>query len=254
MKYKQKYLNLKKLIGGADPHGCTPEELMTNLNYETECKNNTAVIGSCGVPSFDNDLTFQLEDDTFINLQKIFNFCNENEQISNIHIVLGATKKFNSDFFTNENSIILYFDPFNATYTDIIDNLYNYPNSMSFKFRLPFPLNHLDEKSKIILNIIIEINKIKPIFITNRMCGTCHRSLYYLVQNNVKYTVNPEQGLGIMDTEEIKNCFFKYQYITIGKKIIRTEYKFNDNGEKMKNDDGEYIYEGDSEIWYQKKI
>jgi len=34
----------------------------------------------------------------------------------------------------------------------------------------------------------------------------------------------------------------------------RVNDKFDDNGEKMKNDDGEYIFEGDGEIWYPKKI
>ena len=36
------------------------------------------------------------------------------------------------------------------------------------------------------------------------MCGSCHRPLYYLVDNGVEYIVEPEQGLSHADTEEIK--------------------------------------------------
>ncbi len=240
LKYKEKYLNLKKMIGGNPPHCCEPEELMTNLNYETECTNVISVVGSCGEPSFGFGLTFELSEEHFLKLKNIFKFCSENEQITNIHIILGATENLKSDFNDNQNekSIYLFFDPVNPNYIDTIENLSKYPSIKLFKFNLSFPLNHLEEKSKQILELIIEINKNKPIYITNRMCGTCHRSLYYLVNNGIKYIVNPEQNLSDeLDTDEVRNCFNKnkYTYKTCGKKIVKTK----------KNGDGEE----EGEIW-----
>lgn len=44
----------------------------------------------------------------------------------------------------------------------------------------------------------------------NKMCGTCHRSLYYLVKNaskNFTYEVSPEQTTNTSDTDDIKKCF-----------------------------------------------
>jgi hypothetical protein len=86
---------------------------------------------------------------------------------------------------------------------DIVSDIYH--------VKVGFPLN-TDGTNKLVLDKILEITKVSKIHLYNQMCGTCHRSLYYLVQNateNFTYTVNPEQGLGPQDTEDIKRCFKK---------------------------------------------
>lgn len=77
-----------------------------------------------------------------------------------------------------------------------------------YTFNLFFPLNCTGNSKKILdsLAYMNNNNNIKP-RITNRMCGTCHRSLYYLVQCGIEYFVNPEQGLGNQDNFAIKKCF-----------------------------------------------
>jgi hypothetical protein len=74
-----------------------------------------------------------------------------------------------------------------------------------------FPLN-IESSNKYVLDKIFQMtNKFKFIII-NKICGSCFRSLYYLVQNSTKdrltYQVNPGQGLSTVDdTYDIKSCW-----------------------------------------------
>jgi len=223
---------------------------MTNNKYDTECKNVTAVNGSCGEPSFKFGLTYELLEIEFNNLKKIFEFCKTSDKIINIHIILGATQNLTSDFEIDDNSILLFFDPNKAEYIDAPETINTDSSRKEFYFNIPFPLNYL-KKSKEILDVIIQINKTKPVFITNRMCGTCHRSLYYLVQNGVKYIVNPEQGLDeTMDPEDIRDCFdpSKYKYYRFNKsKIYMTKIKSNEDDDDDDDDDDD-----EGTFWYKK--
>lgn len=73
-----------------------------------------------------------------------------------------------------------------------------------------FPLSTGINSNKV-LDKIIELSKNKfKIKIINRICGSCFRSLRYLIakSDNIKYIVDPEQGLDkIMDSDEIRKCF-----------------------------------------------
>jgi hypothetical protein len=213
LKYKSKYLNLKQ-IGGAKL--CTPEELMTLPNYGTECKNVTKVVGSCGEPSFKEGKKSKINDIEKEKLLHIFNLFYG--KVEEIHIILGANPNFKSDFrIVKDNYVCLFFDPNGRDdiYSDTTEKI-NFPQIKEFKFKLPFPLNFTDTNSKEILDKIIEIhNKGINVYITNRICGTCFPSFYYLVKNGIQYKVAPEQGLDDIlknsinpqDTEEIKDCF-----------------------------------------------
>jgi hypothetical protein len=184
LKYKSKYTYLKQ-IGGE--RLCTPDELMTLPNHDTQCKNVTKVKGSCGDPSFDMGKKLIITYPEKEQLLQIFNFFHE--KVNDIHIILGVTTNFKTNFeIKNDKFVCLFFDPNGRDdiYSDTIDKI-KFPENRDFKFKLSFPLNFTDPNSKEVLDKIIEIkNKGKKIYLTNRMCGTCFPSFYYLVQNNIE--------------------------------------------------------------------
>ena len=210
LKYKNKYLKLKNQLGGA-PHFCQPEELMSNPNYEVKCVNVTCVNGSCGHPSFRDGLA-DLSDEVRDQNIRIFNLILEKNDIRYLDIILGATTNVRSDFDDLGNSLQLCISPI-----DNFDNFETLQNKIKttadfkgqlFTFKSEFPLNHITPNCKAVLDLLLQINASIKVRITNRMCGTCHRSLYFLVKHGIEYKVNPEQGLNpVLDTPEIINCF-----------------------------------------------
>ena len=236
LKYKNKYLALQRQFkgGSADaggcaentvvprrklreygseprPHICTINELMSRPDYEANCKNITMVTGSCAYPSFRDgvgDITV-VQKDQYVN---IFTLIREKD-IRYLDIIIGATDNLHSDFKDLDKSLQLLIDPSATNYNDydkIIKDITD--NKRKLFFKSIFPLNYT-LNSKIVLDLLIDINKTIKVRITNRMCGTCHRSLYYLVNNDIEYIVNPEQGLVEQDTSEIRTCFKEAEYV-----------------------------------------
>ncbi len=74
-----------------------------------------------------------------------------------------------------------------------------------------FPLN-INGTNKDVLDKILELTDKTTVNFYNKMCGTCFRSMHYLVNNavsNFTYTANPEQQLTDADTPDIRKCFKK---------------------------------------------
>jgi len=125
LKYKNKYLELKKQMGGV-PHFCQPNELMT-LPAE-DCINNTFVTGSCAQPAFKDGLAdiTSVQKDEYL---QIFNLIKEKGSIKYLNIILGATDNFKSEFDNSIESLSLcitpmaIFDDFNTLMTNIRTNI-----------------------------------------------------------------------------------------------------------------------------------
>jgi hypothetical protein len=235
LKYKNKYLKLKNQLGGAK--FCNPEELMSNPNYEIECINIGCANGSCSHPSFRDGLD-DLTDEICNKNITIFTLILEKNNIKYLDIILGAIEQTHSDFDDLGNSLQLCITPINS-FDDFdilkskIENIDNLGGNI-LTFNSEFPLNFQKRNCQKILDLLLRINDSIKVRITNRMCGTCHRSLYYLVQQGINYIVNPEQGLNNdLDTPEIIKCFknitytkFKDGYIVYDKDIADNDEEY----------------------------
>jgi len=224
---KNKYIALQKQLGGATV--CTIEELMTK--DLKDCKNQTMVIGSCGDPGFNtiegtSDVSSEIKDQ----LITIFNLIASKEpSVKYLDIILGSSTKNNSAFKDLSDSIQLCITPAEFdSYDTILKKIKDEKNinGKTYYMNTYFPLNYKDSNSKEILDLLIKINTSIKVRITNRMCGTCHRSLYYLVKNNIEYLVEPEQGFELdptkptFDTPEIKKCFKDVIYMKSKDKLF----------------------------------
>jgi len=216
LKWIGKYLENPEIIDYLKaPKFCSLEELMTFKNPERECSNVEGVYGGCGSPHFNagnNDID-ESQKDKWITIIDIITEKFKNESSPKyLDLVLGATRRY-EPAFDNKDSFTLNINPTNIEfdeYDSFIAKLKELPKMKNeiLKFKGSFPLTHNYPKSLEILNKLIKIHHNGIIVrITNRMCGTCHRSLYYLVKNYIFYEVAPEQGLGVQDTPEIRKCF-----------------------------------------------
>ena len=204
---KPGFLELFNFFGVAIKKSCSVEEYMTLDNPVDMCNNPTLVYGSCGSPNFLSGIHGLNE-----NNDKIVEFLEllmkTNITKKKVNIVLGSRK------IPESTNIYVTFDEgTSGKNIDLfIKELKCGVLNSSYHLKSYFPLN-TDGTNKLVLDKIHEMTKNFKVSIINKMCGTCHRSLYYLVQNgnaNLSYTVNPEQGLdSITDTEDIKKCFKK---------------------------------------------
>ena len=189
---------------------CTINEMMTSQeNIDIICypEDLNKVIGSCGEPSFINQQKVENEhNDKIIELfNYIIKLLPEN---STIGICVGAVESPIID----KNDINLNFN-FNADYMNIetiLDNIKtNNKLKKNYYIKKYFPTNQFGSNKEVLDKILELTNKYK-IYFTNKMCGSCFRSFWYLTKNakqNFDYSVNPEQKLGVMDTQEIRRCF-----------------------------------------------
>lgn len=184
---------------------CSHEEYMTVENPSQLCSNPELVIGSCINPSFFGNIhTINDNNEKIVEFFDLLIKANVEKKL--VNIILGSRVP------AGISNINVTFDPIQIHGNTLdyhikslkegsISNIYHVQNS--------FPLN-TDGTNKNVLDKILEMTTKFKVWIFNKMCGTCHRSLYYLVQNatrNFEYTVNPEQGLGSQDTEKIIECF-----------------------------------------------
>ena len=183
---------------------CTVEEYMTLDNPEQICNNPTLVNGSCGDPAFFNNIHTINKDNEkiveFLDLIKI-----NNTDKNRVNITLGSRN------IRPSSEIHITFNEF-ASGEEIdkyIKELKEEKISKTYHLSATFPLN-TDGSNKLVLDKVLEMTRDFEIFLSNKMCGSCFRSLYYLVQNaneNFTYSVNPEQGLAPADTPDIQKCF-----------------------------------------------
>ncbi len=209
--------NLKliiKKIGYSILSFCSTEEFMSTVIDSTQCTNNAVVEGSCGDPYFFNELTkANSYNDKLIQILNIIQA--KLEPGKTIALVVGETLSY------QEGDVTLYMDlgklgnysgrvPLKNIDTIIrqmqtrenIEGIYN--------IYCTFPTNQIGGNNKEVLDKIIELTATYNVKFINKMCGSCFRSMYYLVHNttqNFTYEVSPAQGFKSQDTDEIKKCF-----------------------------------------------
>lgn len=188
------------------PSNCRIDQMMVNQDYE-RCQNTSSVNGSCGDPSF-RESNIDINETTKNNLMNIFGGIIKYIE-KDIFIILGSHTpdlNFGDGIYLYFNKITGY-ENADSVIKKILSKIGFNEKKVSFYINEYFPLSHNFENSREVLDLILSINEIKNITIVNKMCGTCHRSLYHLVKNGCKYIVDPEQGLGIQDTLAIRSCF-----------------------------------------------
>ena len=221
-KYKQKYLHLKKMYAGVKY--CSIDEMMKmTITDFNKCDNKNLVIGSCGDPSFINNINDSKDytdiKNLFEEIQKYIIKIN----IKDIVIIVGAVYPKELQFSSSTSSLNIFITPISSftTVVQTIENL-NKTNDNSIRnlyVNAEFPLA-INDKIKEILDIIINIHfNYSKIFLINKLCGDCFRSFYYLRANSgetIGYDVSPLQGTDKRDTDAIQSCF-KYPIDTTTK-------------------------------------
>jgi hypothetical protein len=193
---------------------CTVKKFMTEPDVEKFCNNPSLVLGSCGNPSFFQSLYNENSSNyKIIELLNLINEKNDDEQ-KNIRIILGV--RSHKEFLSyNNNNIDLYFNE-ELPQSDDIDIVLNKINSDKdligpYYIKTYFPTN-IEKSNKDVLDKILEMTNKFKFTIINKICGSCFRSLYYLVQNSTNdrltYEVNPLQGLSNQsDSSDIRTCW-----------------------------------------------
>ena len=194
---------------------CSTEEFMNTVTDRTQCKNNNLVKGSCGDPSFFNELTNANSDND--KLLQIFNIIQQKlEPGKTIVIVVGESLSS-----TLGGDVTIYIEKSGYSHYDgkvpthEIDSIISRMSQRTvingvYNIRGSFPTNHIGGNNKEVLDKIIELTQNYKVEFINKMCGTCFRSMYYLVHNttqNFTYEVSPAQTLNSDDTPDIRRCF-----------------------------------------------
>jgi hypothetical protein len=203
---------------------CTINEMMTlqeDINNICYPEDLNRVKGSCGYPSFIDEQ--KIENDNNDKIIELFDYISRLlPENSTIGICVGAVQNPIRDKY----NINLNFN-LNATYTNIetildniktnLDNIKTNLDNIKTNEKLEknyyiknyFPTNQFGSNIKVLDKLLELTNKFK-IYFTNKMCGSCFRSFWYLTKNakqNFEYNVDPEQTLGVQDTPEIRSCF-----------------------------------------------
>jgi hypothetical protein len=214
-KYKKKYLHLKKMYAGGKL--CSINEMMNNSITEfNKCDNKDLVIGSCGDPSFINNI---LDYTDYTNIKNLFEEIKKyiikinitDIVITEIVIIIGGVYPVELNFQRSKSSLNIYITPTSdfKTVVQTIGEL-NKTDDNSIRdlyVNAEFPLA-LNDKIKKILDVIIDIHfNHSPVLLINKLCGDCFRSFYYLRNKGISYDVSPLQGTNKDDTDAIKSCF-----------------------------------------------
>jgi hypothetical protein len=208
--WKQVYFN--------DIKECSYEEMMnTNIDVYNSCYNSSLIEGTCENPSFQNSINPPNDINKDNDMQRLLNnilnkLKNDSEKPKYFDLVLGATTVHKSAFDNDATTFTLCinttssYDPIDEVVKQVLemDNLI----AKTVKAKGIFPLDHLKPNNKKIIDTLLEIHNISKLRITNRICGTCFRSLYYMVkQDHVSYCTSPETGLTNRDDNNIQSCF-----------------------------------------------
>lgn len=210
---------------------CSVDYIMNNNKdtIEEQCQKRSLynVLGSCKEPSFldsDLDITSEERNKWIELLSKLNSKLMPDKKIT---IILGAIT--NKPIFSavethvDTQSINLFVNPIYSMvdigikptdyfkykrFVEFLNEIDTTQNFIGVKLFLNenFPLSHRQPNSRQVLDTIGAMaDKIK---IVNRICASCFRSLYYLVNEyNVEYVNEPEQGYSYADTDAIINCF-----------------------------------------------
>lgn len=197
-------------LGISIKRSCSVEQFMTIKNPNLNCNNPTLVEGSCGEPSFFSQLeNINPENDKIMELLELIE--TKLEAGKTIGIVVGAMY---SDEFYSQGDLTLFISPI-ATSSPIdliIEQLKSSELKSNYKINGYFPTNQMGDNQRVLDKIISLTDKYNIKFV-NKMCGSCFRSMWYLVKKatkNFTYEVSPSQGLNpITDSEAIQRCFSK---------------------------------------------
>jgi len=193
---------------------CDIHDVMT-LDDITVCKDKDLynVLGSCKHPAF-VDGNVDISEEEKRNWEALIDLILSKIGDTRMTLIIGATT--NVSYFGTANTYIeptkftLLINP-NSSYGDFnscFTTIRNAPSLVGLvvKCNIKFPLTHTKPNSTIVLNKLATLKN--KLLIVNRMCGSCHRSFYYLVnEHSVEYINEPEQGYSLADTECILNCF-----------------------------------------------
>jgi hypothetical protein len=186
---------------------CTVREFMTRDEPNLTCNNPTLVQGSCSEPPFFSELNnISPDNDKIIELLELVE--TKLEVGKSLGIVVGADK---SGEFTGEGDLTLFFSPIatSESIDSIIEQMRSSPFKSKYQIHAYFPTNQMDDNKRV-LDLILRLTDKFNIKFLNKMCGSCFRSMWYLVNNstrNFTYEVNPKQGLGNADSADIRRCF-----------------------------------------------
>jgi len=210
---------LLEYLGIIESKNCTIDEIMSYRGSDlAHCMNFVKdVKGSCGDPAFaSSDTNSDISENTKNNYLKLFDIVetfikNPENNIIGINIYMGSE----CGTTLTENYINIFIEPRCSsfpTFEDAISQIETAKIIEIIKIKNYFPLAYNFPNSKLVLDKILELNKIKPVNIFNAMCGTCHRSLYYLVKKGINsYKMNAGQGTNKDDTYDILTCFKDYK-------------------------------------------
>ncbi len=209
--------NLKLIIknlGYSILSSCSTEEFMSTVNNSTQCTNNADVEGSCGEPNFFNELTkANSYNDKLIQILNIIQA--KLEPGKTIALVVGETlphQEGDITLYMDKGELGDYSDRVSLNNIDTIIRLMQTREDIKgvYNISCTFPTNQIGGNNKEVLDKVIELTETYNVKFINKMCGSCFRSMYYLVHNttqNFTYEVSPAQGLTVKDTNEIKKCF-----------------------------------------------
>lgn len=190
------------------------------------CNNSTLVYGSCGDPSFMHTIEGNGTPELGNLFQKLLDTTTDNQKLA---IVVGAILP--TEFNVNGYTTVVYIDPSylpqdNSNFR-IYDNNTNIKSSNSIELDnvtmgegkiyyigAYFPLNIQGEININIINKIMELQNKIHIGFYNKMCGTCFRSFWYIINygKNITYYLSPAQGTDVTDHGGIVDCFKDWVY------------------------------------------
>jgi hemerythrin superfamily protein len=199
---------------------CSLDDFMS-LDDVSMCSNGALVRGSCSFPAFIKSIN-----NINVNNEKIIEFLDlvKSKLTSpddKLEIVVGSIipngmGKINI-LFAPDTLLPdgVKAEPINyRNIEEHIADIKHNPEKSIYTIRGTFPLN-TSGTNKDVLDKILEITKTNNVDFVNKMCGSCFRSMYYLVKNataNFSYEVSPDQKLDpVGDTTDIRQCFKNYR-------------------------------------------
>lgn len=203
---------------------CSVHELMESRNPYEECSSKSLrqVEGSCAYPSFTNNYALKDYDEELVSeLLQLFSAIESklSTEAAPVYfdIVVGAEKKgeFSSAFPDNKNAYCLFLNDVEG-FESSLENLLNKIREedslkgKEHKFKRFFPLSYSrGPNNKLVLDKLVEMNQNGiHVRFTNRMCGTCFPSFYYLAARGIAYEmVLSGTFLGSQNTPAIRSCF-----------------------------------------------
>lgn len=200
---------------------CSVPEMMNMTKQQSMgCPNRKLLDGSCSHPSFWESQSDGCNIDWWGEfIGKLYESYSEEgvEKPLGIEFVLGPLEKSISPIYSSHplgnkeprKILKIYMNPYFRR-----DEVYDIKGNVIILKR-GFPLSAVGESNKKCLGFMVDLNKIAPVHITNKICGACFSSFFTLLHGKqITYSVSPEQGLNENDTREwtrrgtsVKNCF-----------------------------------------------